>query len=135
MFAIADAVMGVVKPLLDKWIPDANERLAAENLIANQVHSISLAQIEVNRAEAGSGSLWVAGWRPFVGWVCGASFAYALIVRHLLNWVFGLVGMFTETSVPILPDVDTAIAFELLVGMLGFGAMRSWEKSKGVASK
>jgi hypothetical protein len=124
---IVDAVMGVVRPLLDKWIPDAKDRLQAENMLVTNLHAINLAQIEVNKQEAASSSLFVAGWRPFVGWVCGASFAYAVILNDFFNWIAAVRGL------PAFPEPDTTLTLEILMGLLGMASLRSYEKYKGVA--
>jgi hypothetical protein len=75
--AIKEAVegffKGTVKPVLDKFIPDAEKRLEAENMIFTQVHAIGMGQIEINKEEAKSSKLFVAGWRPAVGWICACS--------------------------------------------------------------
>lgn len=93
--------------------------------------SIDLAQIEVNKEEAKSGSLFVAGWRPFVGWICGVAFAYAAIIEPLMRFIaavaFGYMGVF--------PVIDTWLTLQVLFGILGLGAMRMQEKRAGVASK
>ncbi len=92
---------------------------------------IDLAQIDVNKEEAKSGSVFVSGWRPFVGWCCGVAFAYAAILEPLMRFVaavfFGYVGVF--------PVIDTWLTLQVLFGILGLGAMRMQEKKAGVASK
>lgn len=88
---------------------------------------IDIAQIETNKVEAASESLFVAGWRPFVGWICGAGLAYAAIILPILEFVsrviFGYDGKF--------PVMDWAILSNVLLGMLGLGAMRSYDKRSG----
>lgn len=128
-------MQGVVKPVLDKFVPDAKDRLEAELLITKQLHEVDLAQIEVNKVEAANSSIFVAGWRPFIGWVCGFSFFYAVIGNDLLNWVLELSSQFTGRSVPHLPEPDVTLTFELLMAMLGLGGMRTYEKLKGVHAK
>lgn len=135
---ISDAVKGfmegAVKPILDKFIPDAQQRLEAENLIYTQAHAISLGQIEVNKIEAQSDKLFVAGWRPFIGWVCGASFAYAVIGNDVLNWVLQLASNMGGLGhkLPDLPEPDVTLTFEILMALLGMGGLRTYEKMKGV---
>lgn len=122
---------GAVKPVLDKWIPDAKDRLEAEQLFFVQAQALNLAQIEVNKIEAANPDKFVSGWRPFIGWVCGAGFAYAVIVRDLLNWGFGIIALYHP--VPVLPSPDVTIMFEVLAGLLGLGGLRTYEKLRGVA--
>ena len=119
---------GVVKPVLDKFVPDASQRLEAELLFFKQAHAIDLAQLEVNKVEAASTSMFVAGWRPFIGWVCGVSFGYSVIGFTFLNWALALYSAYSGHVVPALPPPDTTITMELLLGMLGLGGMRTYEK-------
>lgn len=131
---IADAVTGifsgVVKPMLDKWLPDAQQRLEAEQFFFKQAHELNLAQIEVNKVEAQSENLFKSGWRPFVGWACAGSLAYSVVVRDILNWVLGIVSMYSDKVFPVLPNPDVSLMFELLLALLGFGGLRTYEKLK-----
>lgn len=129
---ITGAMTGIVKPVLDKFIPDATERLAAEQAILNAFLTADLAQLEVNKEEAKHSSLFVSGWRPAIGWVCGFSFAYSVVGWSLLNWTFAVATTFTGHTLPVLPTPDTSMTMELLIAMLGLGGMRTYEKMKGV---
>lgn len=86
---------------------------------------LMLAQIEVNKQEAQSKSVFVAGWRPAIGWVGAASFAYAAIIEPILRLVLTYKGLDPDV---VLPQVDTAITIQVLLGMLGLGIMRSYDK-------
>ena len=86
-------------------------------------------QAEVNKVEAANPNVFVSGWRPFAGWVCGAGLAYTFILRPLLPWVVNLFG----ATVPELPAIDGDALMTLLFGMLGLGTLRSVEKIKGKA--
>jgi hypothetical protein len=92
---------------------------------------ITTAQIGVNTAEAGNASVFVSGWRPFVGWIGGLGLAYAAIVEPIARFTasvaFGYHGVF--------PVLDTTITMQVLFGILGLGAMRSVDKYNGVATK
>src|SRR5262245_54695630 len=123
---------GAVKPVLDKIIPDAQQRLEAEQLIFKQAPEISVGQIEINKIEAANPKTFVSGWRPFIGWVCGASFAYAVVGNDVLNWVMLVVSQFTGHVLPVLPEPDTTLTFEILMALLGMGGLRTYEKLKGV---
>ena len=87
---------------------------------------LDLAQIGVNTEEAKSANLFVAGWRPFIGWTCGAGMAYAAIVLPVMEFIakvgFGYAGDF--------PKVDWAILGQVLLGILGLGGMRTYEKTR-----
>lgn len=86
---------------------------------------------EVNKIAAASSSLFVAGWRPFVGWVGAAALAYAAIVEPLLRFVATVIFNYTG----LFPILNTEITLQILMALLGFGGMRSFEKAKGVHNK
>lgn len=128
-----EALIAPVTGLLDKFIPDAGEkaRLAHEiaTMAERQAHEIALAQIEVNKADAASGSLFKGGWRPFIGWVCGVAFAYHFIVQPFLVFLIAVFGV----SLPALPSFDMGSLMTVLGGLLGLGSLRTFEKYKGVS--
>lgn len=136
---IAEVVRGIfegtVKPILDKILPDAQQRLEAELLFYKLSHEINLAQIGVNKEEANSASLFTSGWRPFVGWVCGGGFAYSIVGHDFLNFIIGVINIWTAHDIAPLPKPDLTLVFELLLGLLGLGGLRTYEKLNGVASK
>ena len=121
-----------VSHLLDKFIPDADEkaRLAHEiaTLAERQAHEIAKAQIEVNKAEAGSSSLFVSGWRPAVGWVCVSGLGFNFLIVPLGNFYLSI----TDQQI-LIPTLDLSQMMPVLLGMLGLGAYRTFEKAKGVA--
>ena len=127
------ALIGPVTGLLDKFIPDADEKakLAHEiaTLATRQAHEIGLAQIEVNKAEAASGSVFKGGWRPFIGCTWGVAFAYHFVIQPLL--VFGVA--ISGVAVPDLPTFDMGSLLTVLGGLLGLGSLRTFEKYKGVS--
>ena len=84
-------------------------------------------QLEINKVEAASNNVFVSGWRPFVGWVCGLGLAYASIIEPLMRFIAKL-NDYTGT----FPVIDTSITMQVLLGMLGLGVMRTREKEKGV---
>lgn len=131
--AISGFVQGAVKPILDKFVVDAKDRLEAENLILNSLIQSDRQQTELTKIEATHDSTFVSGWRPAVGWVCAASLAYAVIGYSFLNWVLLMVNGVTVTNVPELPKPDTTITLEILFAMLGLGGLRTYEKLKGVS--
>jgi hypothetical protein len=88
------------------------------------------AQIQVNLAEAQSKSLFVAGWRPWIGWVCGVAFAYAFVLQPLLT--FGLVACHVKFDVTQLPKFDISQMMPVLLGMLGLATARTVEKINGI---
>lgn len=121
-----------VTTLLDKFIPDADEkyRMAHEiaTLAERQAHELAKEQIKVNQAEAAHGSVFVSGWRPAVGWICATGLAFNFIIVPLGNFTLVLA----EKGV-VVPSLDLSEMMPVLLGMLGLGAYRSFEKIKGVA--
>ena len=92
--------------------------------------SLDLAQIGVNTAEAQSESVFVAGWRPAVGWIGAASLGYVAIVEPLARFVALVVAHYNGP----FPVIDTSLTMQVLTGILGLGAMRSFDKVKGVGN-
>jgi hypothetical protein len=90
---------------------------------------LATAQIEVNKAEASSGSLFKGGWRPFIGWVCGGAFAYHFVLQPVI--VFGVLT--AGIDLPPLPEFDMASLMTVMMGMLGLGGLRTYEKQKGLS--
>jgi len=121
-----------VADLLGKFVPDQTEKLKLAHEIATltekQAHSIAMAQIEVNKVEAASNSIFKGGWRPFIGWVCGTAFAYHFVLQPLLVFILTYAGH----PVPELPEFDMASLMTVLGGLLGLGGLRTFEKYKGI---
>jgi len=130
---VLDALIGPVTGLLDKFIPDADERarLAHEIATMSERHAQELAkgQLEVNKAEAAHKSLFVAGWRPFVGWTCGVALAWHFVGQPVAVFVIALSGV----DAPALPSFEMESLLTVLLGMLGLGGLRTFEKTKQVA--
>lgn len=129
-----DKLIGPVTGLLDKFIEDKDQkaRLAHDLATMAEKHAqeISKAQLEVNKIEAGHSSLFVSGWRPAVGWVCVLGMAGNFMVIPFTNFVLALL----EIDVTI-PLIDTATMMPVLMGMLGLGGLRTYEKSKDIHRK
>ena len=130
--SVLTSLVGPVTGLLDKFIEDKDQKAALAHEIATmgQKHAQEdmLAQLEINKAEAASGSLFKGGWRPFVGWTCGIAFAYHFVLQPLLIFIFAYIGLET----PDLPKFDVGTLLPVLGGMLGIGSLRSYEKTKGL---
>ena len=127
-----DKLIGPVTGLLDKFIEDKDQKakLAHEVATMAQKHAQELAkgQLEVNKAEAQHKSLFVSGWRPAVGWCCVFGMMGNFMVIPFANFVLALLEI--DVSVPL---IDTATMMPVLMGMLGLGAMRTYEKRTGVS--
>jgi hypothetical protein len=127
-----DKLIGPVTGLLDKFIEDKDQKAALAHEIAtmSQRHAqeLALAQINVNAAEAASGSLFKGGWRPFIGWTCGLAFFYHFVGQPVAIFVITMTG----TEIPTLPEFDMGTLLTVLGGMLGIGGLRTYEKQKGI---
>ena len=132
------ALLGLGTQIIEKVIPDPAAKQAAQLELLKLAQSGQLAQLQadtnlaqgqldVNKTEAASASLFVSGWRPFIGWICGMGLAYTFMVRPIgspiLQHAYG-VGM---------EQLDMGTLLTLLLGMLGLGGMRTYEKVQGVS--
>jgi hypothetical protein len=124
-------VIGSAAQKLLDLIPDPGARAKAAEEYQRAVLDIAAKaeadQREINRTEAGSSSLFVAGWRPGIGWVCALALAFQYLVRPLAAWAAGV----WWPGMPPLPGLDDSL-WQLMFGMLGLGGLRTLEKTKGV---
>ena len=130
--SLIDSLIGPVSGILDKVIPDSDMKAKLAHEIAtmsdNHAQQALLAQLEINKAEAASGSLFKGGWRPAVGWVCALAFAYHYLLQPLLVFILTASGV----DLPELPVFDMSTLLTVLGGLLGIGGLRSYEKTKGL---
>ena len=129
--SILNSLIGPVTGLLDKFIEDKDTKnaIAFELSTMAEKHAQELAkgQLDVNKVEAAHKNLFVAGWRPAVGWVCCLGMAGNFLIIPLANFALAL------SSSPItIPLIETSEMMPVLMGMLGLGAMRTVEKTKNV---
>lgn len=122
-------IINFVGGIIDRVIPNkaAAEKAKLELLTKSteQEFQLAIEQIRVNIEEAKNPSLFVSGWRPFIGWVCGFGLTYNFLIYPFLLWLLPLL----EIHVQIPPLVSDNL-MELVVGMLGLAGLRSWEKFK-----
>lgn len=133
------ALIPLIGSVLDKVLPDATAAADAKLKMVEMVQrgelaeleaakSLAMGQIDVNREEAKHTSVFVAGWRPFIGWTCGAAFCFKFVAGPLAAFVLTAFGN------PIqMPVMEFGELLPVLLGMLGIGALRTVEKVKGVA--
>ena len=130
--SLISSLIGPVTGILDKVIPDSDMKAKLAHEIAtmsdNHAQQALLSQLEINKAEAASGSLFKGGWRPFIGWTSGVAFAYHFVLQPLLVFVLTASGV----NLPDLPEFDMSTLLTVLGGMLGIGGLRSYEKTKGL---
>jgi hypothetical protein len=126
------ALLGPATQLLDKFVEDKDKKneLAHEIATMAERHAQELAkgQLDINKEEAKHRSIFVSGWRPFVGWTCGAALCYHFMVAPLIVFGVGISGH----TVPPLPEFDMGSLMTVLMGMLGLGGLRTFEKTKGL---
>jgi len=129
---ILSALIGPATELAGKFIADKDQaaQLAHDLTTMADKHAqeAMLAQIEVNKAEAASGSVFKGGWRPFIGWVCGVAFAYHFVLQPFIVFVVAAAGI----TIPELPTFDMGSLMTVMMGMLGLGGLRSYEKKQGL---
>lgn len=137
---IFDILTPIISKVLD-FIPDPAKKAEAQLKLQQEIdaHSqaildalskIDQAQAATNTEEAKSTNMFIAGWRPALGWICGASFAWSFVLQPITGFIF------TAAGHPVnLPALNTSEITPVLLGMLGLGGMRTWEKSQGVQDK
>lgn len=129
------AALDIGGKLIDRLWPNPEEAAKAKLELLKMERdgdlAVMVAQTDINKVEAQNPHLFVSGWRPFIGWVCGASLIYAALIEPLARFIakviFSYVGEF--------PVIDTTLTLQILLGLLGLAGMRSWEKKEGVAAK
>jgi hypothetical protein len=130
--ALLPSLLPIVGDVLDRFFPNKEEKEKAQREIAAKLTEhlarIDLAQLEVNKQEAAHRSLFVAGWRPFIGWTCGLALFYAYLAQPVATFIMAQTGNLVQ-----LPHVDLSMMMPVLLGMLGLGGLRSFEKYKGVS--
>lgn len=124
-----DAILGIGGKLIEKLIPDPAAQDAARLELLKLQQSGELAamtaQTEINKAEASNPSVFVSGWRPAIGWVCALAMGYQYLARPL---------MVAFMPALVFPGLDDNL-WQLMMGMLGLGGLRTFEKTQGVAAK
>ena len=124
-----DALLGIGGKLIDKLIPDPAAQDAARLELLKLQQSGELAamtaQTEINKAEASNPSVFVSGWRPAIGWVCALAMGYQYLARPFMTAFYPAL---------TFPGLDDNL-WQLMMGMLGLGGLRTFEKTQGVASK
>lgn len=140
--AIFGAIDGPLDKILGRFFPSADDRqkakleiqaelLKQEGALQAKVLELQAAQIDVNKEEAKSASLFVAGWRPAVGWVCVFAMAWQYVLQPMLTWGFAVYHANGGQTFPALPTLETSQMYAVLFGLLGLGGLRTVEKLKG----
>ena len=132
-----------------KKILDPNEIAQLDFKLSQLEHLANQGQIEINKVEAAHKSLFVAGWRPFIGWVCGVALAYAYIGQPMFEWLVAIMDITRETTKEVLmadgtsemqtvkqlikaPIIQVDTLYQLVLAMLGMATLRTYEKKNSV---
>jgi len=130
--SLIPGLLPLVGDVLDRFFPDKEKAEQAKREIESQftdhLARIDLAQLEVNKEEAKSRNVFIAGWRPFIGWTCGLALCWTYILQPIAQFVLAQTGHLID-----LPGLDMSTMMPVLLGMLGLGGLRSFEKFKGVS--
>tara|TARA_R110000764_G_scaffold177121_1_gene263364 strand:+ start:957 stop:1361 length:405 start_codon:yes stop_codon:yes gene_type:complete len=133
MLGLISAIMPSVMEVAGRFLPeDKEKRAAAEREIqaklTDSLAQVDLAQLGINKVEAAHRSVFVAGWRPFLGWSMGVAMTWTYVVMPIAQFILAQTGHLVD-----LPALNMSELMPVLMGMLGLGGLRSWEKVKGVA--
>ena len=133
MIGLISAILPAVTDIVGRFLPeDKEKRAVAEREIEAQLTAhlakIDLAQLGINKVEAAHRSIFVAGWRPFIGWTCGVALCYTYVLQPIIIFIMIQTGQLVS-----LPEMDLAAMMPVLMGMLGLGGLRTFEKFKGVS--
>ena len=132
MLNLVSSILPIADKVLDRVIPDKNAKqkalLEMESMLVEAETKGQLAQIEVNKEEAKSGSFFRGGWRPATGWCCVLALFYNYVAQPIAVFVLGHMG-----SLVLLPSLDMTTMMPILLGMLGLAGARSFERIKGKA--
>lgn len=133
---LGDLIKGALSPIMEgvlRFIPDKGERARAKEQFEGQMlvamTSLVQGQLEINKEQAKHSSIFVAGARPFIMWVCGFALMWQFLLEPMATW--GLLA-FSENELPAFPQLDIGPLMTLLLGMLGLGGLRTYEKRLGV---
>lgn len=126
-FGIDDAI-GAGLQIINKFVPDPAAKAQAEAELRDSLQKWDAGQDSTNTAEAASADPFTSRWRPFIGWVCGVALGYQYVLAPIGVWVSQILGH----PVPTPPKLDDSL-WQLMLGMLGLGGLRTYEKIKGVS--
>ena len=113
-----------IAEIVDKFVETSEEKKAAEIVLMKLQQKPDEVQAEINKIEAGHRSLFVAGWRPAIGWVCTTALTWGWIIAPILQFIY---------PDRIMPAIEVGQAISLIMALLGMGALRSYEKRSGLA--
>jgi len=129
---IGNVITGIREAITGEKIKDPVEMAKVQLQLEELDKAIQKGQLSINREEARNPNIFVAGWRPFIGWVGGISLTYQFVIYPLMIWAWALWG---PSDVTAPPPLDASVLFTIVISMLGVGTMRSYDKLKGTDTK
>tara|TARA_B100000470_G_C19763892_1_gene379694 strand:- start:678 stop:1085 length:408 start_codon:yes stop_codon:yes gene_type:complete len=131
--ALLPSLLPIIGDVVGRFLPEDKEAAAKakqeiEQQLTTHLAQIDLAQLEINKAEASHRSIFVAGWRPFIGWSCGFALAYTYVIQPIAVFALAQSGYLID-----LPTLSMSEMMPVLMGMLGLGGLRTFEKFKHVS--
>jgi len=127
---VGELFKDIREAITGKGIEDPNKKAELEYKLAQLEYALKQGQIEINRTEAENPNWFVAGWRPFIGWIGGFALGYQFIFQPLIIWITNIYGLNIQP-----PTLETGMLFNLILAMLGLGGFRTLEKFKGVHNR
>ena len=127
MLGIAESVIGVAGKVLDKFVEDKDLKTKLSHELKTQIVSLDLAQAQTNLEQAKHPSIFVAGARPAIMWICAFGLGWQFVFQPVAVWGIAVSGIDV-----VLPIIETEGLLSLTLALLGLGGMRSFEKSKGI---
>ena len=127
MLGIVESVVGVAGKVLDKFVEDKDLKRKLESELKSQIISLDLAQAQTNLEQAKHSSIFVAGARPAIMWICAFGLGWQFVFQPVAVWAIAVGGIDV-----VLPIIETEGLMSLTLALLGLGGMRSFEKSKGI---
>ena len=131
--ALLPAILPAITDVVGRFLPEDKEAKAKvereiEQQLTDHLAKIDLAQLDINKQEAAHRSIFVAGWRPFIGWTCGLALAYNYVIQPIAVFALAQTGYLID-----LPTLSMSEIMPVLMGMLGLGGLRTFEKFKKVS--
>lgn len=127
MLGIAESIIGVASKVLDKFVEDKDLKRKLESELKSQIISLDLAQAQTNLEQAKHSSVFIAGARPAIMWICAFGLGWQFVFQPVAAWILAVSG-----SELLLPLFETEGLMPLTLSLLGLGSMRSFEKFKGI---
>jgi len=127
MLGIAESIIGVAGKVLDKFVEDKDLKRKLESELKSQIISLDLAQAQTNLEQAKHSSVFIAGARPAIMWICAFGLGWQFVFQPIAVWIFAVLN-----SDVVLPLIETEGLMPLTLSLLGLGSMRSFEKFKGI---